>query len=92
MLGKPGKMETKGSDVYDMFLKGQIREINEYCSYDVLDTYFLLLRYLVLAGVINTEREQTIVNKAKKWIQDSLSRYPFLKLYLSNWGDWSPWP
>jgi predicted PolB exonuclease-like 3'-5' exonuclease len=44
VLGKPGKMSTKGNEVYDMFLQGKIAEINDYCIHDVLDTYFIFLR------------------------------------------------
>ena len=91
LLGKPGKMSTKGSDVYDMYEQGQIREINEYCSYDVLDTYFVFLRYQVLTGKITIKDEQDIVGKAKAWIQQNIADYPFLEQYLDNWGDWAPW-
>jgi len=91
LLGKPGKMATKGSDVYEMFLRGEIREINEYCAYDVFDTYFIFLRHLVLLGKITIEMEKSIVQLAKKWITENSLKHPFLKEYLANWGDWSPW-
>ncbi|MCK5708840.1 MAG: 3'-5' exonuclease [Candidatus Aureabacteria bacterium] len=92
LLGKPGKMTTKGSDVYSMYRQGKIKEINEYCSFDVLDTYFIFLRSLVLKGQISIKEEQKIVGFAKEWLQNNLKRYPFLKQYLDNWGDWTPWP
>lgn len=92
VLGKPGKMETKGEEVYDMFLQGQLKEINEYCTHDVLDTYFVFLRTRVLLGELTIEREQEIVQLAKVFISENRDRIPAFRLYLENWGDWDPWP
>lgn len=50
MLGKPGKMEVEGSMVQDMYDAGRIDEIHDYCRCDVLDTYFVFLRVMLLAG------------------------------------------
>src|SRR5690606_23999739 len=41
MLGKPGKMETTGGSVHDLWVEGRRQEINDYCLHDVLDTYFV---------------------------------------------------
>jgi 3'-5' exonuclease len=92
LIGKPGKMTTRGSDVCGMHAEGRIREINEYCTYDVLDTYFVFLRYLVMLGKINIDEEGDIVRKAKNWIEKNTGRLPFLQKYMDNWGDWTPWP
>ncbi len=92
VLGKPGKMETKGEEVYDMFLQGKLKEINEYCIHDVLDTYFVFLRTRVLLGELAIEREQEIVQSAKVFISENGDRIPAFRIYLENWGDWDPWP
>jgi len=57
VLGKPGKMSTKGDEVYDIFLEGRISDINDYCIHDVLDTYFVFLRTRVLMCEITLETE-----------------------------------
>ena len=44
MLGKPGKMEVSGDQVYAFHQAGKAREINDYCLFDTLDTYFVFLR------------------------------------------------
>ena len=62
VIGKPGKMETKGDEVYDMYCAGKVKEINDYCMHDVLDTYFVFLRTRVLLGELTIDREQ----KARK--------------------------
>jgi len=92
VIGKPGKMTTKGDAVYSMFLEGRLRDINNYCIHDVLDTYFVFLRTRVLQGDIDIVREQDIVKAAKNFLEDNQERIPALKEYLSNWGDWDPWP
>jgi 3'-5' exonuclease len=92
LLGKPGKMSTKGEDVQDMYSRGLKKEINEYCACDVLDTYFVFLRYLVLTGILTIEKEQETVRRTKGWIEEKEKSMPFLREYLDNWGDWEPWP
>lgn len=92
VLGKPGKMSTKGDQVYEMFLEGKVQEINNYCIHDVLDTYFVFLRTRVLQGDITIAQEQEIVQKTKFFIFNNIERVPAFKEYFDNWGDWEPWP
>jgi hypothetical protein len=91
-LGKPGKMSTRGDEVYGMFQQGKVQEINDYCIHDVLDTYFVFLRTRVLLGELDIAKEQELVKQAKKFIYVNLERIPALKEYYDNWGDWEPWP
>lgn len=92
VLGKPGKMDTKGDEVYDLYLKGEMTQINDYCYHDVLDTYFVFLRTRVMLGELSIGREQELVKMAKDFIEEKSSTVDALKLYLENWGDWDPWP
>lgn len=92
VLGKPGKMETKGDQVQDMHRRGELQEINDYCLFDVLDTYFVFLRTRLLAGKIRPEEEERIEAEAKKWIESRSETVPALKTYLSGWSDRSREP
>ena len=92
VIGKPGKMSTTGDKVYDLFLEGKLREINDYCVHDVLDTYFVFLRSRVMLGELTIEREQDIVKMTKEFLRDNEERVPAFKEYYNNWGDWDPWP
>ncbi len=92
VIGKPGKMGTTGSEVYDLFLKGEMQRINDYCMHDVLDTYFVFLRTRVLRGDLTIDREQNIVRETKKRLEESSKDVPAFREYLDNWGDWDPWP
>jgi predicted PolB exonuclease-like 3'-5' exonuclease len=93
ILGKPGKMEFTGDQVYTMHLQGKKQEINNYCMFDTLDTYFVFLRTRVMAGEITLEQEQVLVREeAKNWIASRAEEFPALRQYLDNWGDWQAWP
>lgn len=92
VIGKPGKIGLKGDDVYEFYKEGKLREINDYCIHDVLDTYFVFLRSRVLVGEISLSQEQEIVASAGDFIREKKSEIPALGTYLDNWGDWDPWP
>lgn len=92
LLGKPGKMEVQGHMVQDLYDAGQLAEINQYCRYDVLDTYFVFLRTRVLVGQLALDAEQAIVSQTKQWLQQKSEQTAAYRLYLEHWGDWpNPW-
>lgn len=92
VLGKPGKMTAKGDDVYDMYKQGKIKEINDYCMHDVLDTYFVFLRTRVMIGEISLEREQAITKYAVNFLLNNQQKIPAFSKYLENLSDEVPWP
>jgi len=92
LLGKPGKMSVQGDQVYQMHIAGKSQEINDYCMFDTLDTFFVFLRTRVLTGDLTLEQEHEKVLLAKKWLENKTAELPALAQYLANWGDWEPWP
>ena len=50
MMGIPGKFDVSGDQVLELYYKGEQKKINEYCQSDVLNTYWLYLRYELLKG------------------------------------------
>jgi len=92
LLGKPGKMDVQGDMVQDMHDAGRLAEINDYCRCDVLDTYFVFLRFAVLLGKLPLQREQELVAPAKNWIAERAGQSAAYAKYLAGWGDWqNPW-
>ena len=92
LLGKPGKMDTQGFMVQDMYEAGRLSEINDYCQCDVLDTYFVFLRTMVLTGKLPLAEEQILVKNTRDWIARQAETIPIYQQYLDNWGDWqNPW-
>ncbi|MFV0481238.1 MAG: 3'-5' exonuclease [Campylobacteraceae bacterium] len=55
MLGLPGKYDVSGDQVLELFLKNEMEKIKEYCESDVLNTYWLYLKYELLKGNITKE-------------------------------------
>ena len=92
MLGKPGKMSTRGDQVEELFRAGARKEISDYCTHDVLDTYFIFLRTRVLTGQITLEEEQAIVADARRWLEERSRTEPGLVPYLECFGAWRPEP
>jgi hypothetical protein len=92
LLGKPGKMSVAGDQVYLMYLEGKTEQINDYCMFDTLDTYFIFLRTRVMIGEFSLEEEHKLVLHAKEFIQARVPQYPALQQYVDNWSDWQPWP
>jgi predicted PolB exonuclease-like 3'-5' exonuclease len=92
LLGKPGKMEVSGDQVYAMHQAGKAQEINDYCMFDTIDTYFVFLRSRVMTGDITLEQEYDLVMRAKAFLTAKTSELPGLQQYLASWGDWNPWP
>jgi predicted PolB exonuclease-like 3'-5' exonuclease len=92
LLGKPGKMEMSGDQVYGAFRAGKLREINEYCMFDTLDTYFVFLRTRILTGDLTLEQEYDLTQQAKAFLTSKSDEIPALRQYLKNWADWAPWP
>lgn len=90
LIGKPGKAGVDGSQVQDMYDRGEVVEINDYCRCDVLDTYFVFLRTRVLLGKIALETEHELVAAAKTWLEAQSETQPIYAHYLSHWGDWQP--
>jgi predicted PolB exonuclease-like 3'-5' exonuclease len=86
ILGKPGKMETAGDQVYGMYCDGRLQEINDYCMFDTLDTYFVFLRTRVMTGDLGPEQEHEVVHRAREFLQSKIGELPALGQYLQNWG------
>ncbi|MDO5554421.1 MAG: 3'-5' exonuclease [Planctomycetia bacterium] len=84
---KPGKVDTKGDMVQDLFLAGQLRQIHEYCRFDVLDTYFVFLRTMLICGKISAAREAELVDETHAWMIERCDEDPSWEPYLTAWDE-----
>lgn len=92
MLGKPGKLDTRGDQVQQLFDEGDTQGISDYCRCDVLDTYFVFLRTQVLMGNATIEQETELVAEAKGWIEARTDDCKAYQTYLDNFQAWTnPW-
>ena len=90
ILGKPGKTSTKGDMVQPLFDKGDQFQIDDYCLSDVLDTYFVFLRTLVMRGVLDLNREKMLVDAARIHLEKMREQEGYFKTYLEHFDYWDP--
>lgn len=88
LLQKPGKMDTRGSMVQDLWEAGDRLRIDDYCVCDVLDTYFVHLRLAVLRGLVPSEDEHGIVEAAREVVASHVGEFPGLEEYLDKFRYW----
>jgi hypothetical protein len=69
-----------------MYREGKLQEINDYCMFDTLDTYFVFLRTRVMTGDLSAEEEVEVVHNAREYLHSKTSELPALTQYLQNWG------
>jgi predicted PolB exonuclease-like 3'-5' exonuclease len=92
MIGKPGKLDTRGDQVQQMYDEGDTQAISDYCRCDVLDTYFVFLRTQVLMGNATIDQEMELVAEAKAWIEQRVDDCAAYEMYLEHFDDWiNPW-
>ncbi len=85
--GIPGKMETHGAQVAELWLAGELRRIVQYNEFDALTTYLVWLRMAHLAGHFDAAgyvEEQARVEQLVRGAIASGER-PHLQLFLDEW-------
>jgi predicted PolB exonuclease-like 3'-5' exonuclease len=88
LVGLPGKYSIAGEDVEYLFRQDRLREINQYCITDVLQTYLLFLRVELLRGKLDGNACEAALSAAR----EDLSRRAagagadnFLQDFLDRW-------
>jgi 3'-5' exonuclease len=88
MLGLPGKLGMDGSQVAPAWQAGRIRDIRAYCETDVLNTYLIYLRFLLMRGAIDRSTHDAEVGRARTFIAGTGAQHwkEFLEAWGGNWG------
>lgn len=85
--GIPGKLDTDGGDVVDLWRKGDVRSIVAYNECDALTTYLLWLRLAHLAGFVSpdeyTEEQDQLRELLRVRARDEGASH--LAAYLRQW-------
>jgi predicted PolB exonuclease-like 3'-5' exonuclease len=85
-----GKLYGNGEQVYRLYQEGKLQEINDYCMYDTLDTFFVFLRTRVLLGEVSSEDERALARRARLWLGQKVGELPALEAYLAAWDRLHP--
>ena len=83
ILGIPGKIGIDGSKVADMFDEGELKEIDNYCETDVLNTYLVYLNYGLLSGLVNYDNFIQMNKDLKNYMIDK--HLPHFDEFLEEW-------
>jgi predicted PolB exonuclease-like 3'-5' exonuclease len=85
-----GKLDVAGDQVYAMYRAGRLQDINDYCMFDTIDTYFVFLRTRVVVGELTLEDERALARRARVWLGNKAKEVPALHTYLAEWDRTHP--
>ncbi len=88
LMGLPGKYTIAGEDVEYLYRQGRLKEINQYCITDVLQTFLLFLRVELLRGKLNKSAYREAAEAAKQDLSQRASgggSENFLLEFLQRW-------
>ena len=74
MLGLPGKTETHGGMVEDLYEKGERARIRDYCMNDALTTYYVWLTLRHVRGQLPEEKYRAAYDAAESVVRECRSR------------------
>src|SRR5271167_1343325 len=83
LLGLPGKLGMLGSEVWDVFLKGGLKRIRDYCETDALNTYLIYLRFELLRGRLSSAEHAAEVSRLRQLLEGSTAAH--LHEFLAAW-------
>lgn len=88
LVGLPGKYTIAGEDVEYLFRQERLKEINQYCITDALQTFLLFLRVELLRGKLNAESYREAMVAAREDLAErarSAGPENFLHDFLHRW-------
>jgi len=88
LIGLPGKYTIAGEDVEYLFRLGRLKEINQYCMTDVLQTYLLFLRVELMRGKLAKAGYEEAVAAARDYLLERAGpagSENFLNDFLQRW-------
>ena len=84
MLGLPGKMGMSGAKVWDAYLDNNIEGIRNYCETDVLNTYLVYLRFLLMTGQLYQKEYNTELDIVRTTLEKE--NKPHFSQFLEAWN------
>lgn len=83
MLGFPGKMGMSGAKVWDEYVEGNIEGIRNYCETDVLNTYLVYMKWLLIKGTLTKDAWQSEMSLLRDELKSSDKKH--IQEFLSLW-------
>ncbi|WP_028358201.1 3'-5' exonuclease [Brackiella oedipodis] len=87
LCGFPGKLGMDGSQVWHAYQEGQLQAIRDYCETDVVNTWLMHCRFLLIKGALTEQAYQQEIDLVKSHLQQlSESRPEPWQTYLNQWS------
>lgn len=83
LCGFPGKLETDGSAVLDLYETKQVAAIRDYCETDVLNTYLVYLRFELMRGMLLPAQYEERLAAIREYLQRQDK--PHFDEFLAAW-------
>lgn len=80
-MNLPGKYDVSGDDVMGLYYENKIDKIDEYCQSDVLNTYWLFLKYELLRGNILIEDYANHINKMRTYLLQNCQNMSYTEVF-----------
>ena len=83
LLGFPGKLGMHGGEVWEAYLKGELKRIRDYCETDVLNTYLIYLRFELVRGRLNAAEHAHELARVRQLLHESSAAH--LQEFAAAW-------
>lgn len=81
MAGLPGKYDTHGDEVMQLFYADKLDKIHEYCESDTLNTYMLFLKYELIKGNLSEEDYLSYLSLMSEYIKAHKSERGYVQIF-----------
>jgi len=83
LLGFPGKLGMGGSQVWEVYQRGDIGSIRSYCETDAANTYLVFLRFQLMRGALTAEAYDQEIELVRRTLARSSAQH--WKEFLAAW-------
>ncbi len=80
-VGLPGKYDVHGDQVLQLYYGGEQAKIDEYCRSDVLNTYWLFLKYELLRGKITKDDYLNYIAVMGEFLQKECAQMSYTPVF-----------
>jgi predicted PolB exonuclease-like 3'-5' exonuclease len=88
MLNLPGKMGVSGANVKNLYLENRINDIRNYCETDVINTFFVWLKFEKMRGNFSERNYTDAYDKCLAFLENN--KAPHLQEYLDELNSLKP--
>lgn len=80
-LNLPGKYDVHGDQVLELYYNGELDKIHEYCQSDVLNTYWLFLKYELLRANITLNDYASYLGSMNEYLQNKCAHMGYSAVF-----------